>query len=233
MTYYKVTSMAGKSCHGGDLQYSLPPPVGRWMPKINEIEIGKIGYHLCRSRDLVYWLNDAIWMLEIHNGAEVVDGDNIVVTTGPVRLVHRLPWDERIARHYACDCVERVLWIYEKSNPGDIRLEKCIDIARKYADGLAPQEEMDTTWTAAGDADRTAAGNADRTAAGNAAGNVARAAAWAAARAPAWDAARNAAWNAAWAMTIAAAGTATWDVAGAAERSWQTDHLGQILGINP
>ena len=76
----------------------------------------------------------------------------------------------------------------------DERSIKAIDVAEKYANGLATDEELTAAWyasAAAWDAARDAASAAARDAAW-AAWAAARAAAWAAARAAARDAARDA-----------------------------------------
>ena len=83
-------------------------------------------------------------------------------------------------RLFACDCAESVLHMFEKHYPNDDRPRKAIDVARKYANGEASINELNT----ASDAARAAAWGA------------ARAAAWAAAWAAAEAAPRDAAWAA-------------------------------------
>ena len=112
-------------------------------------------------------------------------------------------WNERTARHFACDCAEYAL-PYAQDDQCEL-LQAVVDMARAYADW--PEE-----WAG------------ERKAAGDAAG-----AAWAAARDTAGAAAR-AAWAAAWAAgdtagaAAWAARTATW-AAGATAR----DDLAAIL----
>ena len=132
---------------------------------------------------------------------------------------------DKIARLLACDYAERVLPIFEKSLPGDMRPRRAIETSRRFANGLASQAEL----AAAGDAARTARAAAWAAeaaawaawAAASAAGDAARAA-----RAAAWAA--SAAGDAAW----AAAGDAARDAARAAnntEREWQVERLKQYL----
>ena len=71
-------------------------------------------------------------------------------------------------RHFACDAADDVRHLMI-----DDRSLNAIDVARRFADGLATEEELTAAWYAA----RAAAGDA----AGNAAGAAARAAAGAAA----------------------------------------------------
>jgi hypothetical protein len=89
---------------------------------------------------------------------------------------------DREIRLYAVWCARQVQHINT-----DPRVSACIDVAERFANGEATDEER----AAAGDAAWDAAGAA----AGDAARDAARAAAWAAAG----DAARAAAWAAAWA----------------------------------
>jgi len=100
---------------------------------------------------------------------------------------------DRELRRFAVWCARQVQHLMT-----DPRSLSALDVAERYADGLATVEELRTAWEAAGAAAKAAAWAAARAAAGEAAGEAAgaaaRAAAWAAARA-AWDTA----WDAAWA----------------------------------
>jgi hypothetical protein len=117
------------------------------------------------------------------------------------------PQHASIWRLYAVRCARRVQHLME-----DPHSLAALDVAERYAAGMATDAEL------------SAAGGAARAAAGAAAGGAARAAAGAAARAAAWDAAGAAAWDAAGAAAGAAArdaagaaaGAAAWDAAGAA-----------------
>ena len=84
---------------------------------------------------------------------------------------------DKLARLYACDCAERVLPLYERQYPGDMRVRDCIAVVRRYANGQATREELTAARAAAW-------------AAAWAAEAAAEAAAWAAARAAAWAAER-------------------------------------------
>ena len=94
---------------------------------------------------------------------------------------HRPDWmlwlDEKLnlltdkqRRHFACDCAEAVLPIFENQCPNDDRPRKAIEVARRFANGKATDEERAAAWAAARDASRDAAGAA--------AGDAAWAAAW-------------------------------------------------------
>ena len=98
---------------------------------------------------------------------------------------------DRIARLMACDFAKSVLPIFEEKYPNDMRPRNAIKIARKFANGNATQEELETARAAGAAAwdDRAAA----RAAALAAAWAAALAAARAAAEAIAWAAAKAAA----------------------------------------
>ena len=93
---------------------------------------------------------------------------------------------DREIRLYAVWCARQVQHLNT-----DPRVSACIDVAERFANGEATDEERAAARDAAWDAARDAAWDAAR--------DAARAAAWDAARAAAWDAARDAARDAAWA----------------------------------
>ena len=206
---YKVLGAGGSPCHGGHGTWRLPAngQPGQWMPLIQ----GKLipcerGYHLCRPQDLLHWLGPALYEAE-YQGERIDSGTKVVVRRA--RLLRCLStWNEVSARLFACDCAEHVLPLFEHRVPGDDRVRRCIEVARRYACIKATSEELAAARAAARDAAWDAAGDAGD-AAWDAARAAAGAAAWAAARDAAWDAARDAAWAA----------------AGAAEREWQREVL--------
>ena len=201
---FKVLGADGKPFHGGKGFWNLPAngEPGEWMPPIQgELVPCKNGYHLCREQDLLRWLGPTIWAAE-YRGERIDDDEKVVVREA--RLIRQYtPWNERTARLFACDCAERIVHFCGD----DDRPRNAIEVARRYANGKATDEELAAAraaaWAAAGAAAWAAAWDA----------------AWAAARAAARDAARDAAWAAAWA--------AAWD----AERVWQTARLMEYLDV--
>jgi len=228
MKYYKVLDKHGRSCHGGDAEWSLPTQnddgtwtPGEWMPEIEgELEPCRNGYHVVTLEQLPSWFGERIFEVEV--GDEIVHADDkSVVRT--CRLTRECTgWNERTARLFACDCAEHVLSLYEAQYPDDGRPRKAIEIARRYAEGKAAVEELAAARDAARAAAREAALNTSLAAAEAAAEDAAWAAAWAAAE----DAARAAA-GAAWAASLAAA----WAAALNAERQWQVERLRKILEV--
>jgi hypothetical protein len=51
-------------------------------------------------------------------------------------------------RLYACDCVERVLPIFERPSPDDDRPRNAIMVARRFAFGIASSVELDAAYAA-------------------------------------------------------------------------------------
>jgi len=95
-----------------------------------------------------------------------------------------VPEHNRLWRHYAVDCAERVAHLMT-----DPRSHESLRVARLYADGLATDEELAAAKAAAWDAAWDAARDAAGAAAWDAEWDAARAAEWAAE----WDAAGDAA----------------------------------------
>jgi hypothetical protein len=118
----------------------------------------------------------------------------------------------RTMRLFAVQCARQALALV--GNPDQRSVAAC-DVAERYADGLATDEELAAAWAAASDAAWVAASDAAWVAASAAAWD----AAWVAASAAAWDAA----WDAAWAAANAAASAAAWDTAWAAARAAARD----------
>ena len=154
-------------------------------------------------------------------------------------VVMREGWiDERTLRLFAAWCARQALALID--NPDSRSIEAC-NVAERFANGEATQEELaaarDAARAAASDAARAAASDAAwaaaRAAARAAASDAAWAAAWDAASAAASDAASDAAWAAAWDAASDAARAAAWDAASdaawAAARAAQASELLNML----
>jgi hypothetical protein len=201
-------------------QGGTPIPYRKWTPRVADPVICERGWHACRWGDAVHHISDELWVCEL-DGPIVEGGDKVAGER--LRLVRKVAAiDKRTLRHFAADCAEQVLPIFERERPDDDRPRKAITAARDFADGkisaAARAAARAAAWDAAGDA------------AGIAARVAARAAARAAAGAAAWDAAGDAAGDAA----RAAARAAAWDAAGDGARAWQADRLlVHVGGLNP
>jgi hypothetical protein len=169
-----------------------PKRVGAWTKDTTPI-LCKSGWHAMKAGDALKHLpsmHATLWEVE-GRGAMVEGNDKVAFAS--MRLVREIATtDDRLLRLFAVACARDVLHIYEDKYPNDSRVRDCIDVAERFANGEATNDEMTAAWAAAGDAAGAAAG----------------AAAWDAAGAAAWDAAGAAAWDAAWAAAWAAAGAA-------------------------
>ena len=117
---------------------------------------------------------------------------------------------DKLARLFACDCAESVLYLFEEKHPDDKRPRQAIATARAFANGEATEKDLDAAsyaaWAdseAASDAAYSARASsyaawAAESAAASRAAYSARASSYAAGAA-ARAAARDAAWAAAWA----------------------------------
>jgi hypothetical protein len=148
-------------------QGGAPLPKRRWLPEQPDPVLCERGWHACRWEDTPFHIAAELWIVKVDG--QIVHGANKIAASTMLLHEQVTAWNERTQRLLAADCAERVLPIFERERPNDDRPRLAIEVARRFADGLATKAEL----AAAGDA------------------------AWAAAEAAAWAAA-TAAW-AAWA----------------------------------
>ena len=220
MTEWKVLGRRMCSCHGGTAQ---------WVPGERMSVRGKLvpcnnGLHICRDeRDLLMWLGEVICPV-VERSDEYVDADDKRACRWVVIGPPNAYWNERTARHFACDCAEYAL----RHTTGDQRelLQAIVDVTRAYVDWPEEwAEERDAAEYAAQDAVSAAAWAAERTAVGAAARAAARAAICDAMWAAMW-AAVSAAESA---VESAAVSVAAQDAAWAAARTTARAVLAAIL----
>ena len=85
---------------------------------------------------------------------------------GPVEPRKSLkPLGHDALRLWACDCAERVLHLFERNHPSDLRPRKAIEVARRHAKGSATEEDRDSAADAAADAAAAASAAASAAAA--------------------------------------------------------------------
>ena len=180
MRLYKVTSADGSACHGGTGCWPLPHAgkPGNWRKVEGRLVRCKNGLHLLRRKDVIERCNgEAIWLVEARPGTDTLRFDDEIVVR-EARLVERLAWNERIVRHFACDCAEWALKGERKAGrEPDTRSWDAIRVARLYADGMADVAELTAAKSAAWSAVESAAGSAAWSAAWSAAESAARSAA--------------------------------------------------------
>jgi hypothetical protein len=216
MTYYKFLTDEHKGQYSEfDFTAYLPKKgkPGKWLPKVDKLEKCSSGYHSCKPEQILRWLNAEMYAVEYKTPPEE-DDDKVWGTQ--IRFIRKVDtFNDRTLRLFAVWCAREALKL--TGNPDPRSVNAC-DVAERFANGEATQEELAAAWDAAGAA-WDAAGDAAR----DAAGDAARDAAWAAARDAAWDAA-GAAWDA------AGDAWAAWDAARDAARDAQTKKLWEMLG---
>ena len=214
MRYYKFLTDDNRGRYSEfDFSEYLPADgrPGKWLPEIDgELEICENGYHGCTSENLIEWLNAQLFEIEYMGKPEEYDNK---VNGRQIRFLRKIEtWNERNARLFAVWCAREALKLIDDPDPRSV--DAC-DVAERYANGNATDEELEAAWSAAGDAAKAAAW----VAAGDAAWDVAWDVAWDAASYAARDAARDAACDAARYAVSYAARSAAWYAVSYAARS--------------
>jgi len=85
-----------------------PEPGGGWVAAAPPgVPGGRVHLvHACRPSDLAYWINEALWMVELDGHVGNVDGT--ALTAGRGRLVLAVPGWEEAAADLAADCTARL-----------------------------------------------------------------------------------------------------------------------------
>ena len=202
--YYKFLQ-SDHIAHYSSFDYSEYLPKGnkpgKWLPKIDDLEMCARGYHACLKQDLFEWVNDDLYIVELR-GKKIKDENKIVAQE--MRLVCKVKgWNEKNLRLAAAEIVEKIsLPIWKKYYPDDRTLDDVIDTVRRYARGKATDADLSAAESAAWSAAESAA----RSAAESAARSAARSAAWSAAESAAWSATESAARSAAWKIILKGCG---------------------------
>lgn len=134
-TLYKVLSPTGDCLNGGVGAWSLPKGSrpGRWMPAVKDPVLCRRGYHVVQLPHLLTeWMGPAIFTVEVR-GQTRTGHDKVVAEQA--RLLARTPWDDRVARLFAVDCMERLLPWFEASHPTNQAPRQMLAAARSYASG--------------------------------------------------------------------------------------------------
>lgn len=198
MKYYKILEK-GRSCHGGNMKWSLPTKgrKGKWMTYDGELVPCESGIHLATKPHAWYTWNCDCYEAEIKG--EHIDCKDHKIVCRNVRLIKKMQHPKwwRDCHDFVKKELPKIKWFTQHKKP-----------LKNWKVFTAP-----TLWQAR---------NAARDAAWGAAWDAAEAAAWDAARGAARDAARDAAGaaarDAAWGAARDAAGAAAWDAAWGAAR---------------
>jgi len=122
---------------------------GKWLPKVDSLEMCETGYHVPDAAHLVTWLDAQIY--EVETGGKCLSGDDKDAYQ-KIRLTRKLEtWNDKTARLFACWCVRQVWNLLT-----DERSKTAIEVAERYVNGEATEEELAAAGDAAWDAARAA-----------------------------------------------------------------------------
>lgn len=239
MTAYKFLA-AGATGRFSEFAWPVPEggAPGRWVEVEADLEDCRVGIHACRAAQVVDWLDDELWELEL--GGDVVERATMLIGRRG-RLVRRVEaWSSETARAFADACVGRA----REQALRALRRHDLTDEAQRLVAALQPEDVQREAATVAAAAPGEVA---------EAAGFAADAVALARGRRPdTWDLRRalaDAAPDQSPAATAANLGFVVAHAAGreavaatgdgeaygpafAAERAWQTAWLVERLGLD-
>ena len=125
-----------------------PVEVGEWTPSETPV-ICESGWHGMEAKDVLEHFSEGLVLWEVEVRGERVDGDD-KFTTESMRLVREIGGiDDKSLRLFACDVAQSVLHIFEEKYPDDLRPRQAIEVARRFANGDATQEELYAARSAA------------------------------------------------------------------------------------
>ncbi len=108
MTWFKFLADGATGPFSG---YRWPAPhgpgePGAWVSAADSLEPCRSGLHLCRARDLPFWLLEELYTVDVEG--PVTEHDSFVLARR-ARLARRLEgWTRQAAHQFSCDCAWRV-----------------------------------------------------------------------------------------------------------------------------
>ena len=115
MKYLKWTAPGRVPSYQGGAPLPVP---GEWTTTIEIPVMCRQGWHAFRWEDAAHHVAAELWVCEL--GGRIVEGPDKVVAER-LRLVERVPISDAQWRHFAADCAESVLYLFERERPGDER----------------------------------------------------------------------------------------------------------------
>jgi hypothetical protein len=148
---YKFLGTGARGLYSG---FRWPAPrdgdPGDWVEVPGTLEPGSNGVHALRTRRLVDWIDDELWLVELDDDVEEVE-DMLVARRG--RLLRRIrAWDEDSAREFGENCIWRARDLAAESlgRAGRERERAAIQTAKKLGalQALAAEEAKNATGAA-------------------------------------------------------------------------------------
>ena len=169
MKLYKIINADNKSCHSGSFDWTPYLPTknedgswapGQWTPNV-DVEMCESGYHIVDAKHAIDWIDAQCYDVEYIGIVQSEGNDKYAAES--LRLMSKVGnWNDKNLRLFACWCVRQVWYLLD-----DARSKNATEVAERFANGEATQDELAAAWAAAW------------AAAGAAAGDAAWAAAWA------------------------------------------------------
>ena len=106
MKAYKFLARGGTG-RFSDFRWPLPADgeSGDWVESGGALEDCRAGVHACRPRQLLDWIDDELWEIELDG--EIVEGNAMIVAQRGRLLARIEAWDHRAAKDFADACAWR------------------------------------------------------------------------------------------------------------------------------
>ena len=154
MTYYKFIDENNRGYNEFDYTDYLPRDgqPGKPLPTVEgEIEPCENGYHACKPQFISHWINARLYEVEL--SGDLVDAEDKTAASD-MRFIRKVDkWDAKTQRLFAVWCAREALKLYDNPDPRSVT---ACDVAERYANGTATDEELAPALDAALDAARDA-----------------------------------------------------------------------------
>jgi len=155
MKYYKFIDENNRGYNGFDYTDYLPRDgqPGKPLPTVEgKIEPCECGYHACKPQFVSSWINAQLYEVEL--SGNLVDAEDKTAASD-MRFIRKVDkWDAKTQRLFAVWCAREALKLVDNPDPRSVA---ACDVAERYANGKATDEELDAALAAALAAARAAA----------------------------------------------------------------------------
>jgi hypothetical protein len=113
---------------------------GKWLPKIESLEMCSSGYHVTDFSGWRTWRNAEMYEVEVR-GDSLAGNDK--TAHQQMRFVRKIDaWNKDTLTLFAVKCARRSLKHYETKFPNDTRVRDCLNTVERYAKGKASIEDV-------------------------------------------------------------------------------------------